>query len=646
MNPDIYFTSELFQGLAAGLINSLIPSLVLTAAATLILKFMRGLSPADRYGIWWGVLVLVAAFPIICAGYSFTLEQHPAPLREMKAEEPVGIFSDLPPSVKDPAGISETGRAEETTRADNSVAVGTPSLLYTYTEAPEIPPSWMQAPVNKDRLLLPLRVDEKALPMIPSNQDRWNPFIINIHSGTWVTGVAVSWLLISGFLILRLCWKWTRLMKIKARARTLDGEWSCPLAARTIAGRRRRRVRLCATHEMSTPVLAGCLDAVVLIPESMLPNLSEKDLQRIWLHENAHLHRWDDWMNLLQHFLAVLLFYNPAAWWIGRQLNHDREAACDDWVIWQTGRRRAYASCLLRLMEASGRMQNTVPAPGVIQRQSRLKRRIQMILDKKRRVRPAAMRTLLVVVFGILILVAIPLGRASTMILITDAPELAAVSDVAPAIASVAEPNAPAEKERAASHSDKSAVAASIKQAKVERIEKVNEISEKSLKLAEKKLCEINALVDEINQTAIQKMVKELRLMEERLQQTDIKIEAVPPPAAAAIEVKTGLRAGKAVPTPEPFPAPKSFPQPPSVPQAKTLKQAAPPAPAPKLSPVTEPIASPAPLPVPHVAPKQVAPVDPAPSVTLRPEPAPKPPLPPKKVDSPPPPPPKKAKKR
>ncbi|MFP5229369.1 MAG: M56 family metallopeptidase, partial [Acidobacteriota bacterium] len=55
--------------------------------------------------------------------------------------------------------------------------------------------------------------------------------------------------------------------------------------------------------------------------------------------------------NLLQKIARALFFFHPAVWWIDARLSLEREMACDDAVLAATGNPRAYAGCLIDLLE-------------------------------------------------------------------------------------------------------------------------------------------------------------------------------------------------------------------------------------------------------------------------------------------------------
>jgi hypothetical protein len=101
----------------------------------------------------------------------------------------------------------------------------------------------------------------------------------------------------------------------------------------------------------------------------------------------AHVARYDDWANLIQHVVKAILFFHPSVWWINRRLSLEREIACDDQVLQQCGRRQDYA---LTLANVASRLRQRTPmlAPGVSNSNSQLQQRIHMILNTHRNASP------------------------------------------------------------------------------------------------------------------------------------------------------------------------------------------------------------------------------------------------------------------
>ena len=98
-------------------------------------------------------------------------------------------------------------------------------------------------------------------------------------------------------------------------------------------------------------MVAGLRRPSILIPARLLDELEEAELDQIGLHEAAHLARRDDYALLFQRVIEALFALHPVVRWIARQIDLEREIACDDLVVEATGRPRSYASCLTRVVE-------------------------------------------------------------------------------------------------------------------------------------------------------------------------------------------------------------------------------------------------------------------------------------------------------
>jgi beta-lactamase regulating signal transducer with metallopeptidase domain len=127
----------------------------------------------------------------------------------------------------------------------------------------------------------------------------------------------------------------------------------------------RRRIHILVGERLSTPGVIGCFWPTLLLPVSMVSGIPAEDLQAILVHELAHIRRYDYLVNFFQMVVEALLFFNPAVWWISRQVRIEREACCDAAGVLWTGQRTRYAEVLVAWAHQLGATRDGTPAPAV-----------------------------------------------------------------------------------------------------------------------------------------------------------------------------------------------------------------------------------------------------------------------------------------
>jgi beta-lactamase regulating signal transducer with metallopeptidase domain len=110
-----------------------------------------------------------------------------------------------------------------------------------------------------------------------------------------------------------------------------------------------RPTRVVLTDRVRGAAVLGCGAPIVALTPALIDDLSAADLDRVLVHEWAHVQRRDDIAQLIQRFVRVLAGWHPGLWWLGRQLDFEREAACDAVVVRVTGSAKGYATCLATL---------------------------------------------------------------------------------------------------------------------------------------------------------------------------------------------------------------------------------------------------------------------------------------------------------
>jgi hypothetical protein len=197
----------------------------------------------------------------------------------------------------------------------------------------------------------------------------------------WSVVIAGVWLMLSLWRGGQLISSVIHLHGLAARAIRIQPDSS--ILALVQSGWFGRSAQLCTSTEVKRPCVAGFLHPRILIPLSSLSQLSAIDLEQVVLHEMEHLHRADDWTNLLQKVGVVFFPLNPVLYWIERQLCVEREFACDDRVLRSSCGRKNYALCLTRLAEFTVISRSLSLALGAWERRSELARRVHRILRRR-----------------------------------------------------------------------------------------------------------------------------------------------------------------------------------------------------------------------------------------------------------------------
>jgi len=198
--------------------------------------------------------------------------------------------------------------------------------------------------------------------------------------------IVVLWLLGALFVLVRLVVSLLHLERLKKDALPVAVEYRAQLMRWNAATKGSRTVRLCRSDEIAIPIAVGLFDAMILIPERFLEELEPADVDRIVLHELAHLRRADDWINAVERLASALFFFNPGIAWLVAQLDLEREVACDDWVLQQNDP-LPYANCLAKVVESAVWPYRAMSAPGAFLTRRAMSVRIERLLTAHRDVR-------------------------------------------------------------------------------------------------------------------------------------------------------------------------------------------------------------------------------------------------------------------
>ena len=115
-------------------------------------------------------------------------------------------------------------------------------------------------------------------------------------------------------------------------------------------GTARPGVRLCA-YDRPLALTCGLWRPIVLVSTWMTAHLDRRELEAVVAHELGHVARHDYLVIWLATVLRDAFWYLPTSWIAYRQLQHEKELACDELAVSATARPLALASALAKVWQ-------------------------------------------------------------------------------------------------------------------------------------------------------------------------------------------------------------------------------------------------------------------------------------------------------
>jgi len=370
---------------APHLIHAAWLGLAVVLGPALILRFSRWGNAATRYVLCWGLLLAVIALPAFLGTAGHVAEL----VASRQSEQPA---VSTPSHTADASTINSSNRATDPAQRTARRSVKRSSLS-------------SQGFVGAGPVVTPI-ASRPTTPSntVPSVTPPENGFSFDMMVGL-IPGILLGvCLIISAALIARVLLSLLFLAYTMARSKPAPGaireraeHWAnqldCP-----------RAISVRVSDRLRSPAATGYFKGVVVLPQEMLEDFSPCDIDAVLIHELAHLKRFDDWARLAEHLFAAFFFYLPAVHWLIRQIDLNREIACDDMVIATTGRPAEYARTLTRLAEYASTDQRVVLAPGAMITKKQIFSRFSMILATgRRRDNRLASRALTTVFVGLIV---------------------------------------------------------------------------------------------------------------------------------------------------------------------------------------------------------------------------------------------------
>ncbi len=138
---------------------------------------------------------------------------------------------------------------------------------------------------------------------------------------------------------------------------------------------------LLQSSRIKTPVAIGIFKPVVLVPAGFFLRLPTEQAEAVLIHEIAHICRQDYLFGLVQAMICNVFFFHPAIRYLSRQIDIEREYACDAWAVRETRNSSALAQGLSKvalesrdMVPAFAMAANGARSP-IVQRIARLRER-------------------------------------------------------------------------------------------------------------------------------------------------------------------------------------------------------------------------------------------------------------------------------
>jgi beta-lactamase regulating signal transducer with metallopeptidase domain len=102
-----------------------------------------------------------------------------------------------------------------------------------------------------------------------------------------------------------------------------------------------------------TPMLYGWFRPVILLPQDVEKWTTSEERATMIRHESVHYARKDHWISAFEALVRTVFFFHPLARWTCRQVDIERELACDEEVLRRGAEPATYAEAIIKVAEHS-----------------------------------------------------------------------------------------------------------------------------------------------------------------------------------------------------------------------------------------------------------------------------------------------------
>jgi bla regulator protein blaR1 len=168
----------------------------------------------------------------------------------------------------------------------------------------------------------------------------------------------------------------------------------------------RRPVELLVGPYESGPATFGVLRPKIIVSQSLLDSVPERELELVFGHELVHVRRWDTLHALIQSACQTLFWFHPLMWRGNQQIVRQRECCCDEELVAALCRDPAeYAECLVNVLRQRSKTR-VLPGMAGLGPLELTRQRLEMIMnfDDRLHVRPPRKHWLFMLLLGAILL--------------------------------------------------------------------------------------------------------------------------------------------------------------------------------------------------------------------------------------------------
>jgi len=166
------------------------------------------------------------------------------------------------------------------------------------------------------------------------------------------TVITIVYLVILTLLLVKYFVQYGALRKLKNSSNLFNNDYY-ELLLKTLNTPIKEKLKIGLHKEIDTPIVFGVLEHIILLPFSICNQIPQQAIKMILLHEYAHIIRKDYFINLMIELNSRLLWFNPFVYFFKKEMNLQREIACDEFVITYLNNPIIYSKALLNVAEGS-----------------------------------------------------------------------------------------------------------------------------------------------------------------------------------------------------------------------------------------------------------------------------------------------------